>query len=143
MRRTLLFFVLVPFALSGCASSSHSGAVLYTLTGESNPQFGVQHPESFTYTVPQLIKTEVDLTATQLNSCVACAGTGVAVQFFPNGSTNTIVPVDFIRFTDADGKVYGFFFAPGTFGIPGTYKAGNYPPYITSNTGTLTIQPAP
>jgi hypothetical protein len=80
------------------------------------------------------------LSESELGSCTACALAGTAIEFYPSGSIDTIVPVDLIRFTDANGVVYGFFFAPGDFSATGTYTTSDYPPYIVSNVGILTVQ---
>jgi len=53
------------------------------------------------------------------------------------------VPIDFIRFTETNGIICGFFFAPDTFSELGTYTCFDYLPYIISNVGTLTVQTTP
>jgi hypothetical protein len=118
-------------------------SVVYTLTGSVNPALGPVHAESFQFTTSSFITSTINLDASQLDSCVACAPSGTAVQFFPNGTTNVVVPVDYVNITDANGVVYGFFFPPGTFSASGTYTASDYPPYIVSNIGILTVRAKP
>jgi hypothetical protein len=117
------------------AGIARADGVTYTLTGSTNPEFGPVHAESFSFTTSSFITSYTDLTPSQLTSCVACQ----EVEFYPNGTLNTVVPVDLLRFTDTNGIVYGFFFSPGAFDAPGTYTASDYPPYIISNVGTLTV----
>ena len=117
------------------ASAARADGVTYTLTGSTNPEFGPVHAESFTFTTSSFITSYTDLNPSQFTSCVACQ----EIEFYPNGTLNTVVPVDLIRFTDTNGIVYGFFFSPGAFDAPGTYTASDYPPYIVSNIGTLTV----
>jgi len=122
------------------AGVSRADDIVYTLTGSVNPALGPVHEESFQFTSPGFITSSTSLSVSQLDSCVACDPFGTAVEFFPNGAVATIIPVDYIAFTDADGVVYGFFFAPGTFSAPGTYSTFEDSPYILSNIGTLTIE---
>jgi hypothetical protein len=117
----------------------HADSVVYTLTGTTNPAFGPVHAEGFQYTAPDFITSGISLPASELDSCVACMG----LEFFPNGTASIMIPVDFIRFTDANDIIYGFFFAPGDFSAPGTYTSSDFPPYITSNLGTLAVQVTP
>ena len=63
----------------------------------------------------------VSLSASELDSCVACIQPGRAVQFIPHGTVSSIVPIDYNRFTDVNYIVYGFFFAPGDFSALETY----------------------
>jgi hypothetical protein len=51
-----------------------------------------------------------------------------------------IVAADSVHFTDADGIVYGWVFAPGTFSAAGNYTAFDYPPYIVSDVATMTVR---
>ena len=136
------FFFLCMVAFIGTGVARADGTV-YTLVGTSNPAYGPAHPEDFQFTSPGLITSAVNLTGSQLNYCDACYPTGAVVQFFPTGTVNTIVPVDYIRFTDANGIVFGFFFDPGDFAKTGTYTTSDFLPYITSNVGTLTVQATP
>jgi hypothetical protein len=122
---------------------SRADGVIYTLTGSTNPAFGSVPTESFQYMAPGFVTSETDLTASELDFCVACYPSGTAVQFYPNGAVPTVIPIDFIRFTDANGIIYGFFFAPDTFSEPGTYTSFDYLPYIVLNIGTLTVQTTP
>lgn len=124
------------------AGVAKADSVVYTLTGSTNPAFGPVHTESFQFTAPGFIASYTDLFASQLPSCVACASSGIAVEFYPNGTLPIVIPVDLIRFTDANGIVYGFFFAPGAFSAPGTYITSDHLPYIESNIGTLDVQVA-
>jgi hypothetical protein len=122
---------------------AQAGTVIYTLEGMTNPGFGPVHSESFRFTAPDLITSMISLSAAELDSCVACIQPGTAVEFYPYGTVSIVIPVDYIRFTDADQKVYGFFFAPGALSAAGTYDTFDDLPYITSNVGTLTVQTAP
>lgn len=133
-------FLLLCLAALAAAGVTKADSVIYTLTGSTNPVFGPVHDESFQFTAPGFITSYVALSAPELNSCLACAAIGTAVEFYPNGTKPTIIPSDLIRFTDADNMVYGFFFAPGDFSVPGTYTTFQDAPYITSNIGTLTVQ---
>jgi len=107
---------------------AQAGPVVYTLEGTTNPVWGPVHSESFRFTAPDLITSMISLSAAELDSCVACIQPGTAVEFFPNGTVPIIISVDYIRFTDADQKVYGFFFAPGALSAAGTYDTFDYPP---------------
>jgi len=135
--------VLALSAVAFMGTSSARADVIYTLTGSTNPAFGPVHSEDFQFTSPDFITSSVSLTASDLNSCVACAPSGTAVQFFPYGSVPVVVAVDYISFTDANGVVYGFFFDAGDFSTPGTYTASSFLPYIVSNSGTLTVEQTP
>lgn len=137
---TALILVFIEALTGGVASAD---SVVYTFTGTTLPGAGPQHTESFQFTAPGFITSATDLSASELNSCTACALSGTTVQFFPNGTASLIVPADFIRFTDADGIVYGYFFAPGDFSAPGSYTGFNDPPVIVSDIGTLTVQEVP
>ena len=136
------FWVLCLMALCG-AGVAKADSVVYTLTGSTNPAFGSVHAESFQYTAPGFITSYIALSASELDSCVACFQPGTAVEFYPSGTHPLIIPADLIRFTDANRVVYGFFFAPGDFSAPGTYTTFSDEPDITSNIGTLTVRLVP
>jgi hypothetical protein len=114
--------------------------VVYTITGLTFPGAGPAHTETFQFTAPSFISSSVSLTASRLDSCVNCTQSGTAVQFFPNGTLPLIVTADSVHFTDADGIVYGWEFAPGAFSRTGTYTAFDYPPYIVSDVATMIVQ---
>jgi hypothetical protein len=116
---------------------------VYMFTGTTNPVGGPVHTEAFQFTTPNHVTSYRALTAIQLDSCTACIPSGTAVEFYPNGTLSTIVPADFIRFTDATGVVFGYYFPPGSFTTPGTYHAFNYPPYITNDIATIIVQTIP
>lgn len=118
---------------------AQASPIVYTLTGATNPAFGPVHPESFRFTAPGFITSLLTVAVAQLDSCVACQ----TIDFVPNGTYRTIIPLDYIRFTDLNGVVYGFYFAPDTFSEPGRHETFDYPPYVISNPGTLTVQPVP
>lgn len=139
--RLVVIFALAAVALIGTRSARAD--VIYTLTGSTNPAFGPVHAESFQFTSPDFITSSVTLSASDLNSCVSCALSGTAVQFFPDGSVPVILPVDYIAFTDANDVIYGFFFDAGDFSALGTYTASSFLPYIVSNNGTLTVEQTP
>jgi len=142
MRRigaTGIFLLLWAIALIAAAPARADG-VVYTLTGSTNSTLGPVHAEGFQFTAPDFITSYTGLSESELGSCTACALAGTAIEFYPSGSIDTIVPVDLIRFTDANGVVYGFFFAPDDFSATGTYTTSDYPPYIVSNVGILTVQ---
>ena len=147
MRRTRWYRIAVfsLFCVVGLidAGMAEADTVIYTLTGTTNPAFGPVHAESFQFTTSSFVTSYTSLSVSQLDSCVACSDSGTTVEFYPNGTLDTVVPVDEIRFSDANGIVYGFFFAPGDLSEPGTYTASDFPPNITSNTGTLTVQGVP
>lgn len=115
-------------------------SVVYTVSGLTFPGAGPQHTETFQFTAPNFITSSVSLSASRLDSCVNCIQSGTAVQFFPNGTLPLVVPADSVHFTDADGIVYGWVFAPGTFSAAGTYTAFDYPPYIVSDVATMTVR---
>jgi len=119
---------------------ANAAQVVYTLTGTTNPAFGPVHAEAFQFSATGFVASYVSLSAVQLDSCTACTQPGTTVEFYPNGTVQTIIPADYIRFTDANGIVYGFYFPPGSFSTAGTYHTFDDPPYITSNIGTLTVQ---
>src|SRR5580700_10544968 len=138
MRRigaTGIFLLLSAVALIAAAPARADG-VVYTLTGSTNSTLGPVHAEGFQFTAPDFITSYTGLSESELGSCTACALAGTAIEFYPSGSIDTIVPVDLIRFTDANGVVYGFFFAPGDFSASGTYTTSDYPPYIVSIVGS-------
>jgi hypothetical protein len=138
-----IFSVLCLVALCG-AGVTKADSVIYTLTGSSNPAFGPpSHTESFQFTASSFITSYIGLSASELDSCVACIQSGTAVEFYPSGTQPLIIAADLIRFTDANDIVYGFFFDPGAFSAPGTYTTFEDEPYITSNVGTLTVQLVP
>jgi hypothetical protein len=137
-----VFLLLFVVSLIG-ARVARADSIVYTLTGSTNPAFGPVHAEGFQFTAPNFVTSALSLSASQLDSCVACSLSGTALQFFPNGSVSTIIPVDYFAFTDASGIVYGFFFAPGAFSAPGTYTASSDLPFIISNICTLTVQATP
>lgn len=114
--------------------------VVYTVTGLTFPGAGPQHTETFQFTASNFITSSISLSASRLDSCVNCIQSGIAVQFFPNGTLPLIVPADSVHFTDADGIVYGWVFAPGAFSATGTYTAFDYPPYIVSDVATMTVR---
>jgi hypothetical protein len=117
--------------------------VVYTVTGQSFPGAGPQHTETLQFTVPNFITSAIDLSVAQLDSCVNCIQSGTAVQFFPNGTLNLIVPADSVHFTDADRVIYGWVFPPGAFAAAGKYSAFNYPPYIVNDVATMTVSVIP
>lgn len=138
-----LFSVLCLVALCG-AGVTKADSVIYTLTGTSNPEFGPPaHTESFQFTAPGFVTSYTALSASDLDSCVACFQPGTTVEFYPSGTLPLVVSRDLIRFTDANDSVYGFFFEPGAFSTPGTYTTIDDGVYITSNVGTLTVQLVP
>ena len=115
-------------------------SVVYTVTGLTFPGAGPQHTETFQFTAPNFITSSISLSASGLDSCANCIQSGTAVQFFPKGTLPLIVPADSVHFTDADGIIYGWIFAPGAFSAAGTYKAFDYPPYIVSDVATMTVR---
>ncbi|HEV2297402.1 MAG TPA: hypothetical protein VGR72_02665 [Candidatus Acidoferrales bacterium] len=117
--------------------------VVYTVAGLTFPIAGQQHADSFQFTAPNFITSRISLSTSQLDSCMNCTQSGTSVQFFPKGSVPFIVAADSVRFTDADGKIYGWVFAPGAFSAAGTYTAINDPPYIVSDVATMTVQAVP
>jgi len=117
--------------------------VIYAVTGLTFPGAGPQHTETFQFTARNFITSQITLSASQLDSCVNCIQSGKSVQFFPNGTLPLIVAADSVHFTDADGFVYGWVFAPGAFSAAGTYTAFNDPPYIVSDVATLTVRVIP
>jgi hypothetical protein len=117
------------------AGAARADGVTYTLTGSTNPEFGPVHAESFSFTASSFVTSYTDLTPSQLTGCVACQ----EIEFYPNGTLNSDIPMDMIRFTDTSGVIYGFFFNPGAFDASGTYTASDFPPFIISNVGTLTV----
>ncbi|MGJ5814860.1 PEP-CTERM sorting domain-containing protein [Paludibaculum fermentans] len=125
------------------ASTTSAAPIVYTLTGTTNPVFGSTHSESFRFTASGFVNSWTTLSAGDLDACVACISSGPAIDFVPNGALDVVIPVDLIRFTDANGIVYGFFFVPEAFSNPGTYTAFGYFPYITSNLGVLTVEETP
>lgn len=142
----LHWWIGVLLTIAGVMSIGASSAradVIYTLTGSTNPAFGPVHSEDFQFTSTDFITSSVSLAASDLNSCVACAPSGTAVQFFPYGTVPVVAAVNYISFTDANGVVYGFFFDAGDFSTPGTYTASSFLPYIVSNSGTLTVEQTP
>jgi len=128
---------------AGPPPASHNSSVksvVYTVTGLTFPGAGPQHTETFQFTASNFITSAIDLSASRLDSCVNCIKSGTAVQFFPNGTLNLIVPADSVHFTDDDRIVYGWVFPPGAFTASGTYKAFDYPPYIVSDVATMTVR---
>jgi hypothetical protein len=123
--------------------NSNQKSIVYTVTGLTFPGAGPQHTETFQFTAPNFISSASNLPASRLDSCMNCIQRGTAVQFFPNGTLNIIVPADSVHFTDADGIVYGWVFSPGAFSAIGTYTAFNYPPYIVSEVATMTVRAVP
>ena len=115
-------------------------SVVYTVTGLTFPGAGPQHTETFQFTPSNFITSAIDLPASRLDSCVNCTQTGTAVQFFPNGTLNLIVPANSVHFTDADGIVYGWVFPPHAFSGSGMYAAFDYPPYIVWDVATMTVR---
>jgi len=115
-------------------------SVVYTITGLTFPGAGPQHTETFQFSAPNFIASSIGLSASRLDSCVNCIQSGIAVQFFPKGTLPLIVPADSVHFTDADGFIYGWNFAPGAFSATGTYTAFDYPPYIVSDVATMTVR---
>jgi hypothetical protein len=132
--RLLGIFALCAIA-SFSAGVSRADGVTYTLTGSTNPEFGPVHAESFSFTTSSFVTAYTDLLPSQLTSCVACQ----EVEFYPNGTMNSDIATDEIRFTDTNGVIYGFFFDAGAFDAPGTYTASDIPPFAVSNIGTLTV----
>jgi hypothetical protein len=114
--------------------------VVYTVTGLTFPGAGPQHTETFQFTAPNFITSRINLSASQLDSCANCIQSGTSVQFFPKGTLPLVVPADSVHFTDADGMIYGWYFAPGAFSAEGTYTALNSPPYIVSDVATMTVR---
>jgi hypothetical protein len=113
------------------AAAAHAD-VMYSFTGTP---FGLNEPQTFTYTVPDFVSDLTVILAGQLNSCAGTV-TCVSVTFDPEApDAGLLSPADEILFSSSN-VVWNFFFPDGAFRTVGEYD--NLDP--SGNVGHLSVQ---
>ncbi len=113
------------------AAAAHAD-VMYSFTGTP---FGLNEPQTFTYTAPTFISDLNILLAGQLDSCAGTVSC-VSVTFDPDApDAGLLSPADEILFSSSN-VVWNFYFPDGAFTTAGEYD--NLDP--SGNVGHLSVQ---
>lgn len=128
MNRALVLGLLILVVFAATAQAD----VIYSFTGTP---FGLNEPQTFTYTAPDFVSDLTVVLAGQLDSCTGTVNC-VSVTFDPAApDAGLLSPADEILFASSN-VVWNFFFPDGAFTTVGEYN--NLDP--SGNVGHLSVQ---